>query len=404
VILPSFVPTSKPLLERCSSDFGTKLRLKYNPYYHAIEAQEGTQVTVKGRRMTMMSSNEYLGLSAHPRVREASRQAVLTWGTSPCGSRLANGSRQFHEELEAALADFLGYEACHVTSAGYLACMAPLSTLVRRDDALIVDKSIHSALWDGAMLSGATIERFSHEDLPELERLLQALPARQAKAISVDGVYSMEGHIASLPRIVELAEQHRTITIVDDAHGFGVLGRDGRGTVDHHGLTARVEVITGSFSKALASTGGFVAGSRSVIEFMRSNCRQIIFSAGLPASQAASALAALRVMQEEPEHRRRLLANAERYRNGLRALGVDFWDSPTPGLPIVIGDKEKCYRVWLKLWESGYFTVMAIAPGVPQGKDLIRTSVTALHTPAQIDGFLEVLGSALRQFGCLPKC
>jgi len=275
---------------------------------------------------------------------------------------------------------------------------------VRRGDALIVDKSIHSALWDGAWLSNAEVERFSHENLDELEKLLASLPSEQSKAIAVDGVYSMEGHIASLPKIVELADKYRAIVIVDDAHGFGVLGREGRGTVDHYQLAKRVEVVTGSFSKSLASTGGFIAGSRTVIEYLRSNCRQIIFSAGLPASQAAAARAALQVMQDEPEHRQRLLENAGYYRAGLRALGVDFWDSETPGHCIILGDKEKCYRVWMMLWEQGFFTVMAISPGVPLGKDLIRTSVTALHTREQIDLFLTELGRALKKVGFLSPC
>jgi 8-amino-7-oxononanoate synthase len=401
VILSSLKTGSKPLLERYAGDMGTKLRCKYSPYYHSAEAQEGAYVVVDGRRMLMMSSNEYLGLSTHPKVREASRVAIAQWGTSPCGSRLANGSRLYHEQLEAELAAFLGYEACQVLSAGYLACMAAASTLVRRGDAMVVDKSIHSSFWDGALLSNATIERFNHEDMPGLESLLASLPANQAKAVAVDGVYSMEGHIASLPEIVKSAEKFGAITLVDDAHGFGVLGRDGRGTVDHYGVTGRVEVVTGSFSKALASTGGFVAASRQVIDYLRSHSRQIIFSAGLPASQAASAREALRVMQAEPEHRERLMKNAHHYRDGLRSMGVDFWDSPTPGLPIVLGDKEKCYRVWSMLWEQGYFTVMAIAPGVPAGRDLIRTSVTALHTTDQLDGFLAALRTGLKKIGAI---
>jgi len=402
MLLSSFTNTSKPLLDRYNSDQGTKLRLKYQPYYHAAQAQEGPHVVVKGKRMLMMSSNEYLGLSTHPKVKKAACDAINEWGTSPCGSRLANGSRQYHVDLENELAAFLGVEACHVTSAGYLACMATLSTLVRHGDALIVDKSIHSALWDGAVLSNAEVERFSHEDIPGLESVLTSLPASQAKAIAIDGVYSIEGHVASLPKIVDLAERHKAIVIIDDAHGFGVLGREGRGTADHYQLSKRVEVVTGSFSKALASTGGFIAGSRQLIEYLRSNCRQIIFSAGLPSSQAASARMALRLMQEEPEHRQRLLENATYYRAGLRNLGVDYWNSVTPGHCIVLGDKEKCYRVWSMLWEQGYFTVMAISPGVPAGKDLIRTSVTALHTKEQIDLFLAELGKALKKVGFVP--
>jgi len=403
MLLSSYTSTSKPLLERYASDPGTKLRLKYQPYYHHVEAQDGPYVTVAGQRMLMMSSNEYLGLSAHPEVIKASCEATEKWGTSPCGSRLANGSRYYHTQLENALAHFLGTEACHVTSAGYLACMAALSTLVRRGDALIVDKSIHSSLWDGAALSNADIERFSHEDLPELEKLLGSLPANQAKAIAIDGVYSIEGHIASLPKIVELAKKHEALVIIDDAHGFGVLGKEGRGTADHFQLSKEVDVITGSLSKSLASTGGFIAGSKKIIEFLRTNCRQIIFSAGLPASQAASALAALRIMQEEPEHRQRLLENAAYYRAGLKSLGVDYWNSASPGHSIVVGDKEKCYRVWSALWEKGYFTVMVISPGVPAGKDLIRTSVTALHTKEQIDLFLAELGRAFKKVGFIPR-
>jgi 8-amino-7-oxononanoate synthase len=401
VTLPPPKSGSKPLLERYASDLATKLRHKYQPYYHSADKQEGAYVSVQGRRMLMMSSNEYLGLSSHPKVRQAAIDAVAKWGTSPCGSRLANGSRAYHEELESALAKFLGREACHVFSAGYLACTGALSTLVHRGDALLVDKSIHSSLWDGALLSGAAIERFNHEDLDALERDLAALPREQAKAIAVDGVYSMEGHIASLPRIVELAEKFGALVIVDDAHGFGVLGRDGRGTADHHGVGDQVDVITGSFSKALASTGGFIAGDRAMVEYLRSNCRQIIFSAGLPASQAAAALTALEVMQTEPEHRQRLQENRDYYRAGLTELRIDFWDSPTPLLPIVLGDKERCYRVWLMLWEQGFFTVMAIAPGVPAGKDLIRTAVTARHTRRQIAEFLEALQRALKKVGLL---
>ena len=379
------------------------MRLKYAPYYHAIESREGAHVQVKGKRMLMMSSNEYLGLSQHPRVIRAAAAAGEQWGTSPGGSRLANGSRAIHEALEEQLAEFLGVEACHVLSAGYLACMGGPSTLVRRGDALLLDRSVHSALWDGALLSGAALERFQHEDMEDLERLLLALPPGQPKAIAVDGVYSMEGHIASLPRIAELAEKHRAIVMVDDAHGLGVIGREGRGTADYHGLAGKIDLISGSFSKSLASTGGFMAGSRAIIEYLRSNCRQIIFSAALSAAQSAAASEALRVMVEEPEHREQLRANADRYRAGLRALGVDFWNSLTPGLPIVLGDKEKCYRVWHALWEQGYFTVMAIAPGVAPGRDLIRTSVTALHTGEQIDGFLDALKIALRQVGHVER-
>ena len=353
--------------------------------------------------MVMMSSNEYLGLSRHPRVLGAAKAALDRWGASACGSRLANGSRAYHVELEDALAAFLGKEACHVFAAGYLACTASLSSLVQRGDALIVDPSIHSSLWDGALLSGAKIERFDHNDMTALARLLELLDPRQAKVIVVDGVYSMEGHIADLPRLVELAEQHQAVVVVDDAHGFGMLGRDGRGVCDHCGVTDRVELIAGSFSKALASTGGFVAGDRALIEYFRTSSRQIIFSAALSPSQAAAAHAALEVMQSEPEHRERLWANTRHLRGLLDQLGVDYWDSPTPALPIVIGDKEKCYRIWQTLWDDGFFTVISTAPGVPAGKDMIRCAVSASHTTEQLDRFGRALQLALQRAGVRLK-
>lgn len=382
---------------------GTRLRLKYTPYYHVVDSADGVNVVVDGRSMVMMSTNEYLGLSRHPKVIAAGRKALEEWGASPCGSRLANGSRRYHVELEEALAAFLGKESCHVLSAGYLACICALSSLMQRGDALIVDPGIHSSLWDGARLSGATLERFEHEDMASLAKILDGLDAKQAKAIVVDGVYSMEGHIASLPAICDLAEQHRAALIVDDAHGLGILGREGRGVCDHLGVTERVDLIVGSFSKSLAGTGGFVAGSRALIEYLRSSSRQIIFSAAISPAAAGATLAALEVSRTEPEHRERVWANYHHLRGILENLGLDYWQSPTPALPIVVGDKEKCYWMWKALWDAGFFTVMSIAPGVPPGKDLIRVGLTALHTREQLDRFGDALKIAMKKAGVKPK-
>ena len=394
-----FSRKSKPIIVRCESDTNTRLRLKYAPYYHVVDRADGVNIVVDGRPMVMMASNEYLGLSRHPKVVAAAKKAVDEWGTSSCGSRLANGSRGYHVELEEALAAFLGKEACHVTSAGYLASVCSLSSLVQRGDALIVDPIIHSSLWDGALLSGAKIERFEHEDMDSLARVLEQLDPKQAKAIAVDGVYSMAGHIASLPRLCELADKHGAVVVVDDAHGIGILGRDGRGVCDHLGVTDRVDLIEGSFSKALASTGGFVAGSKALIEYLRTSSRQIIFSAAIGPSAAASAKAALEVMQTEPQHRERLWANYHYLRGMIENLGLDYWQSPTPALPVIVGDKEKCYWMWKALWDEGFFTVMSIAPGVPPGKDLIRAAVTALHTTEQLDRFGEALKMAMKKVG-----
>lgn len=401
--IPLFTEKRNPVAERCLTDVNTKLRLKYAPYYHRVDKSEGSHVWVDGRKMVMMSSNEYLGLTRHPEVVAAAKKAVDDWGTSPCGSRLANGSRGYHSELEDELAAFLGKEACHVTVAGYMACVSSLTSIVQRDDALIVDKSIHSALWDGARLSAGTIERFTHEDMGSLKAVLEQLEPSQPKVIAVDGVYSMEGHIASLPEITALAKEHQAFLVVDDAHGFGVLGREGRGVVDHFGLTQNVDLVVGSFSKSLASAGGFIAGDRSVIEYLRSTCRQIIFSAAITPSAAAAARASLRVMQKEPQHRERLWENTRYLQTILKNLGLDYWDSPTPAIPVVIGNKEKCYFTWKHLWEQGFFTVMSVSPGVPVGKDLIRCAVSAHHTKEQLDAFGGALETAIRKVGIATR-
>ena len=397
--LTSFLASKKPIVDRIEGDLTTKLRLKYAPFYHVVEATEGVHLRVEGREMLMMSSNEYLGLSRHPKVVAGAQQAVEKWGTSPCGSRLANGSRGYHQELEEAMAAFLGKEACHIIVAGYLACQGSLATLVQRGDALIVDKSIHSSLWDGAILSKADIERFSHGEVNSLKALLDGLDPKQPKLIAVDGVYSMEGHLAPLPELAELAEKHDAFLLVDDAHGFGVYGRDGRGVSDHFNVTDKVDLIVGSLSKSLASTGGFMAGSKATIEYLRSNCRQIIFSAGLTPGAAGAALAALQVMQEEPEHRERLLANAAYFRGLLDEMGIDYWNSPTPAIPIVIGERDRCYAVWKSLWSQGFFTVLSTSPGVPAGKDLIRTAVSSLHTREELERFAQALKIACRKTG-----
>ncbi len=398
-----FSRKTNPITERAQSDTNTRLRLKYAPYYRVVDAANGVDLVVEGKPMVMMSSNEYLGLSRHPKIVAAAKQAIDQWGTSACGSRLANGSRAYHVELEEQLAAFLGKEACHVTAAGYLSCMCSLSSLVQRGDVLVVDPSIHSSLWDGALLSGAKIERFAHDDMESLAQLLEHLDPKQAKAIAVDGVYSMEGHIASLPKIAELAAKYQAALVVDDAHGLGVLGRDGRGVCDQLGVTDQVDLIAGSFSKSLVSTGGFMAGSRSLIEYLRSNSRQIIFSAAISPAAAASALAALQVMQAEPQHREKLWANYQYLKAIMDSLGLDYWKSPTPALPVVIGDKEQCYYMWKTLWDHGFFTVISIPPGVPPGKDLIRVAVTALHTTAQLDRFGEALKAGMKRAGLKPK-
>lgn len=400
--VPFFADRENPVAERCRTDAATKLRLRYAPYYQVIEQADGLDITVDGKRMIMMASNEYLGLTSHPEVRAAARRAIDEWGTSPCGSRLANGSRAYHVELEEELAAFLGKEACQVLVAGYMACLASVSSLATRKDVVVVDKSIHASLWDGIRLSGAETERFTHNDMASLRATLEKLPAKQAKIVVVDGVYSMEGHVAPLPELTAICEEFQAFLVVDDCHGFGVMGHEGRGTADHFGLTDRADLICGSFSKSLASTGGFIAANRTTIEYLRSNSQQIIFSAAITPPSAAAALASLRVMQREPEHQERLWANTRHLQGILDSLGLDYWGSPTPAIPIVIGDKGKLYYIWKLLQDAGFFTVMSISPGVPAGKDMLRIAVSSLHTPEILDRFGDALKKAVKTANFYP--
>lgn len=392
-----FSNNKKAILARCRDDYATKMRLKYAPYYLAMEAQSGTQVRLNGRDMIMLSSNDYLGLSFHPKVVEASRAAVLKWGTSTTGARTSNGSRTYHLELEEKLAAFTGREACHVHAAGYLSCMASVATFAQKGDVILADKNLHSCLWDGIRLSLATVERFSHNNPANLSEVIATVGADTPKMVVVEGVYSMEGHICRLPEIAKIAEDYNAFSVLDDAHGFGVLGRQGRGTVDHFGLNEKVDVICGSLSKSLASTGGFVAGTHDVIEYLRSHSKQTIFSAALSPSQAATAMTALEIMQTEPEHHEQLWSNTRKYRAILKNLGLDTWESETPAIPIVLGSKERVYPFWKALLEKGVFTVLSIAPAVPPGKDLIRTAVSAMHTDEQLERIADAMAYAVKK-------
>jgi 8-amino-7-oxononanoate synthase len=395
--LSFFSKNKKALISRCRDDYATKMRLKYAPYYHAMEAQQGTTVKLNGREMIMLSSNDYLGLSFHPKVIEAGRAAMLKWGTSTTGARTSNGSRTYHVELEEKMAEFLGREACHIHVAGYLSCLSSVASFAQKGDLILADKNIHSCLWDGIRLSMATVERFSHNSPEDLRSVLAAVNADLTKMLVIEGVYSMEGHIARLPELTEIAEDHGCFTVLDDAHGFGVLGRKGRGTVDHFGLNDKVDVICGSLSKSLASTGGFVAASREIIEYLRTHSKQTIFSAAISPSQAACAQCSLEIMQTEPQHLEELWANTKRYRAMLKSLGLDTWESETPAVPIVLGSKERVYPFWKALMEKGVFTVMSIAPAVPAGKDLIRTAISAMHTEEQFEKIAEAMAYAVKR-------
>ena len=386
-----FTNTQKsPLWKRIRSDDSTRLRLKYDTYYHIFDRQEGTRVFKDGKEFIMLSSNDYLGLSHHPKIKEAGIEAIKKWGSSTTGARLANGGRIFHQELEERLADFLGKEACHVYSAGYLACASAITGFAERKDLILADKNLHSSLWSGIQLSGARCERFANNNPSHAAEIL-GYKETDNNIFVLEGVYSMEGHIAKLPEFVKFAQEHKAFIILDDAHGFGVLGKHGRGTADHFGMTDQVDVLCASFSKSLAGAGGFVASTKEGIDYMRSHSKQTIFSAALSPASCACAQAALEIMQNEPEHQERLFKNLERYRGILANLELDTWESETPAIPIVLGEKEKVYYFWKALLEKGIYAIISIAPGVPPGKDLIRTAISASHTEEDLDRIEEAM-------------
>ena len=379
------------ILERCAHDPVTRQRLKYAPYYHHFERQKGSHVWMDGKEMILLSSNDYLGLSQHPKVLEAGKKALDEWGSSSTGSRIANGGRSYHRRLEEKLAAFLGKADCQIHAAGYLSCMSAIQSFVQRGDVILADKNNHSALWSGIKSTLGKLEKFSHNDPQDLAEVLSYEDKASAKFLVFEGVYSMEGHIAKARELLDIAKTNNCFSIMDDAHGFGVLGEQGRGTANHLKVTDEVDIICGSLSKSFASTGGFVAGDRAAIDYLRSHSKQTIFSAAISPAQAACAEAALDLLQEEPEHLERLWRNTRRYNTILHSIGLDTWSSQTPAVPIIIGDKVKTYHFWQGLLNNGIFTTISLPPAVPPKKDLIRTAISARHSDEDLDRIAEVM-------------
>ncbi|MEM1223181.1 MAG: pyridoxal phosphate-dependent aminotransferase family protein [Verrucomicrobiota bacterium] len=385
------------IAERAVHDEVTKQRLKYKPYYHHFEKQVGTHVWLEGREMILLSSNDYLGFNQNPTVIEAGKKGLVTWGSSSTGSRIANGSRGYHHRLEKKLADFLGKEDCHVSAAGYLSCMSAIQAFVQRGDAIFADKNIHSCLWAGIASTMGRVEKFSHNNPADFENVLSYEDPKTPKMLVFEGVYSMEGHLAHAQELLQIASENNCFSVMDDAHGFGVLGEQGRGTANHLDLTDEIDIICGSLSKAMASTGGFVAGDKALIEHLRSHSKQTIFSAAISPSQAYCAEAAIDLLQTEPEHLERLWSNTRRYNAILNDLGLDTWGSETPAIPVVIGDKLKAYRFWQELMKEGIFTTVSLPPAVPPKKDLIRTAISAAHTDEDIDRIAEAFAKVTKR-------
>jgi len=373
-----------------------------HPYFRAIAAQHGGTVTVDGREMVITGSNDYLGLTQDPRLKEAARAALNDFGTSCTGSRFLTGTLTLHEELERRLARFFRKPAALTFSAGFLGSLSVISALAGRHDILYFDRENHACLYDGARLSYGSLRKYEHGDIDELARLLERDAGHSGgRLIVTDGVFSMSGSIAPLPEIVAVARRYGARVMVDDAHASGVIGEDGRGTASHFGLEERVDLIFGTFSKSFASVGGFVVGDRRVVNWIKHVARPFMFTAALPAMQMAAALKALDIMETEPWHRERLWANVRHLREGLGALGFDTLGSQTPILPILVGPDELTIRFWRAAWDAGVFTTPALSPSVPAGRAIIRTSVNADHTPEQLDRLLAVFGGVGRALGVI---
>ncbi|HET7011179.1 MAG TPA: pyridoxal phosphate-dependent aminotransferase family protein [Anaerolineales bacterium] len=370
------------------------------PYFLPLEDTEGTEVVVNGRRILMIGSNNYLGLTQDPRVRKASMEAVERYGTSCTGSRFLNGTLKLHQELEARLAAFVAKPAALVFSTGYQVNVGTISCLVGRGDVVIADKDDHASIVDGCMLALGELRRFNHNDLPHLQRVLAGLDDKVGRLVVVDGVYSMGGDLAPLPELVPMCHRYGARIMVDDAHSLGVMGR-GRGTAAHFGLTDQVDLIMGTFSKSFASLGGFIAGDDDVVHYIQHHARSLIFSASMPASNVAAVLASVDIMENEPERVDRLWAVTERMRTGLKAMGFHMGPSVTPIIPIVTGDMATTILAWKKCFEAGLYTNAVLAPAVPPDECLLRTSYMATHTDEQIDRALSILGDVGLELGLI---
>lgn len=360
----------------------------FYPYFRVISSEQDTEVTVNGEKSLMLGSNSYLGLTNHPKVEEAAVNAIKKYGTGCAGSRFLNGTLDIHIELEEKLAALVGKEKAIAYPTGFQSNLGLIGTFVGRGEYIIADKLDHASILDGARLSYGKMLRYAHNDMKDLERVLQKIKDKN-KLIIVDGIFSMEGDIANLPEIVELAEKYNAEIMVDDAHSIGVLGEKGAGTSAHFGLTYDIDVIMGTFSKSLASIGGFIAGNELLMHYIKHFSRPLIFSASLPPASAASVMAALEIMENEPERIEKLWYNTRKMQKGFSSMGYDIGTSETPIIPLHVGDLMIAFKMWKMLSEENVFINPVIPPAVPPTDCLIRTSFMSTHTDKQLDRALD---------------
>lgn len=391
------------LFEKCEKFTAARAAMAagFYPYFHVIESGQDPEVIVEGRKMIMVGSNNYLGLTSHPKLKEAAKQATEKFGVGCVGSRFLNGTLSLHIELEERLAKFMRKEAVLVFTTGMQTNLGAISALVGKTDTVITDKYDHASIIDGCRLSYGTMKRFVHNDMAHLERVLKSADHGGGVLIAVDGVFSMEGDICNLPEVVKLARKYGARVLVDDAHGIGVLGARGAGVAEYFGLEDEVDVIVGTFSKSFACVGGFVAASEPVIHYIKHFARSMIFSASLPPANVAAVLAALDIIENEPERRARLLEVSEKMRAGLRSLGYDTGSSTTPIIPVIVGADLTARALWRKLFDRGIFTTPVMTPAVPENRALIRVSCMATLTDEHIARVLGAFEEAGKEMGLI---
>jgi 8-amino-7-oxononanoate synthase len=371
------------------------------PYFRTISSAQDTEVIIEGKKVLMLGSNSYLGLTNHPKIKEAARAAVEKYGTGCAGSRFLNGTLDIHIELEAALAALVNKEAVLLYSTGFQVNLGVISALVGKGEYVLGDKSNHASIVEGCLVAQGRFLRFPHRDMAALENRLAGLDPEAGKLVVVDGVFSMEGDIIQLPELCRIAGQYGAAVMVDDAHSIGVLGQHGAGTASHFKLTDQVHLIMGTFSKSLASLGGFIASDALTIDYLKHHSRPLIFSASMSPANAAAVLAAVRIMTEEPQRIARLWHNTERMKQGLLSLGFDLGASETPILPVYCRSLLLAFQMCKRLQEEGVFVNPVVSPAVAPGHELIRISLMATHTDAQIDFALDKLGKVGKELGLL---
>lgn len=400
---PSAVKSKMDLFQKCK-DFNAAREVMakgFYPYFNPISSGADTEVIINGKRIIMIGSNNYLGLTNHPRVKLAAIEAVEKYGSGCTGSRFLNGTLDIHEELERRLAKFMKKEAALVFSTGFQTNLGTISSLVAKGDYMITDRSDHASIVDGCRLSFGKVLKFKHNDMSDLERVLSNCDKEGGKMIIVDGVFSMEGDIANLPDMVKLAKKYDARLMVDDAHAIGVLGENGRGTGEHFGLEDDVDLVMGTFSKSFASIGGFIAGAEEVIHYIKHFARALIFSASMPPSAVAACLTALDIIETEPERRKRLWEITHNMQEEYKNMGFNIGPTQTPIIPVYIGDDMKCFQFWKMLFDEGIFTNPIVSPAVSPGSQLLRTSYTATHTERQMDRVLEVFQRVGKKMGVI---